>query len=76
MEASKSREARLKGLSGTDRGRVFLELRARDGEVAALSRGLALKSLEAELEYIYRRVYLFVLGIRLFVLRDSGGRMC
>lgn len=53
IEASKLRETRLRKAGIQGRARMAAELRQMDNEVAALSRALAVRTLQLEMEYIY-----------------------
>eukprot|EP00887_Chlorella_sp_A99_P006091 scaffold22.g6091.t1 len=53
QEASKARESRLRRAGIQGRARVAAELRGMDSDVAALSKALAVKTLELEMEFIY-----------------------
>lgn len=53
QEASKARETRLRKAGIQGRARMAAELRQMDNEVAAVSRALAVRTLQLEMEYIY-----------------------
>ncbi|KAF6258973.1 hypothetical protein COO60DRAFT_1515473 [Scenedesmus sp. NREL 46B-D3] len=53
VEASKAREARLRKAGAAGRVAVAIQLRSMDAEVIAISRLLALRTLQLEMEYIY-----------------------
>lgn len=53
QEASKARENRLRKAGLQSRARIAAELRQMDNEVAALSRALAVRTLQLEMEFIY-----------------------
>jgi len=53
QEASKARENRLRKAGIQGRARLAGELRTMDNEVAAVSRALAVRTLQLEMEYIY-----------------------
>lgn len=53
QEASKAREAKLRKADISVRARMAPELRKLDDEVSSLSRALAVRSLQLEMQYIY-----------------------
>ena len=53
QEASKARENRLRKAGISGRARMAAELRQMDNEVAAVSRALAVRTLQLEMEFIY-----------------------
>lgn len=53
QEASKARETRLRKAGIQSRARIASELRAMDNEVAAVSRALAVKTLQLEAEFVF-----------------------
>ncbi|KAK9821246.1 hypothetical protein WJX74_000565 [Apatococcus lobatus] len=53
QEMSKVRESRLRGAGIPNRARMASELRDMDNEVSALSRALAVRTLQLEMEFIY-----------------------
>lgn len=52
IEASKIREVKVRKAGMADRARLAAELRDMDREVAELSRGLAIKTLQLQMEYV------------------------
>uniref|UniRef100_A0A383VBJ9 Letm1 RBD domain-containing protein n=1 Tax=Tetradesmus obliquus TaxID=3088 RepID=A0A383VBJ9_TETOB len=53
VEASKAREAKLRKAGAAGRVAVAIQLRSMDAEVIAISRLLAVRTLQLEMEYIY-----------------------
>jgi hypothetical protein len=53
VEASKAREAKLRKAGAAGRVAVAIQLRSMDADVIAISRLLAVRTLQLEMEYIY-----------------------
>eukprot|EP00879_Flechtneria_rotunda_P008574 GHRR01008984.1.p1 GENE.GHRR01008984.1~~GHRR01008984.1.p1 ORF type:complete len:466 (+),score=187.81 GHRR01008984.1:140-1537(+) len=72
VEASKAREARLRKAGAAGRVAVAIQLRSMDAEVIAISRLLAVRTLQLEMEYIYSSLEEEALDVSADELRNSA----